>query len=140
MRVKRKSVTKRATIRKKKSVRKRTSVPKTRNNNTWSESAFWQFIRSSLRQKSRWWKPRLLCLQNARRPNQSKNKRLKWEFQCSHCEKWHQQKFVEVNHKIPVGTLMCAADLPAFVENLFCEVDNLEVVCKQCHSIHHKKT
>lgn len=114
-------------------------VSKTRNAGTFTESAFWQFIRSALRNKSRWWKPRLLCLQNARRPSQSSNKRLKWEFQCSHCLNWFPQKQVEVNHKNPVGKLNCASDLPDFVENLFCEVDFLEIACKKCHSSHHSK-
>jgi 5-methylcytosine-specific restriction endonuclease McrA len=30
---------------------------------------------------------------------------------------------------------MCANDLPGFVERLFCEVDNLQVLCEGCHNI-----
>jgi hypothetical protein len=119
--------------------KKASRVPKTRNANTMSESAFWQFIRAALRNKSRWWKPRLICLQKARRPSQSANKRLKWEYQCNHCKDWWPQTQVEINHIIPVGTLKCAQDLPLFVENLFCEIDNLECVCVTCHKKHHKK-
>ena len=40
---------------------KRSRVNKTRNSGTLSESAFWSFIRSALRQKSRWWKPISEC-------------------------------------------------------------------------------
>jgi len=123
----------------KKSAVRKSRVPKVRNAGTFTEAQFWQFIRSALRQKSRWWKPRLKCLEAARRPNQSNNRRLKWEFQCSHCSNWFPQTQVEVNHIVAAGTLSCAADLPLFVENLFCEADGLEVVCKGCHTIHHKK-
>jgi hypothetical protein len=33
------------------------ATPKTRNAGTMTDAAFWGFIRSALRQKSRWWKP-----------------------------------------------------------------------------------
>jgi hypothetical protein len=33
--------------------------------------------------------------------------------------------------------LNCAQDLPGFVERLFCEQDNLQVLCVSCHD---KKT
>ena len=36
---------------------KKPRVPRTRNNETMTEAAFWSWIRSALRQKSRWWKP-----------------------------------------------------------------------------------
>jgi len=36
---------------------------------------------------------------------------------------------------VPAGTLTCAQDLPGFVERLFCEVDNLQVLCEACHNI-----
>ena len=34
---------------------------------------------------------------------------------------------------MPAGTLTCGGDLPGFVERLFCEVDNLQVLCESCH-------
>jgi 5-methylcytosine-specific restriction endonuclease McrA len=40
---------------------------------------------------------------------------------------------INVDHRIPAGTLRCADDLPGFVERLFCEVDNLQVLCTTCH-------
>jgi 5-methylcytosine-specific restriction endonuclease McrA len=42
-----------------------------------------------------------------------------------------------VDHIIGAGSLNCAADLPGFVERLFCEQDNLQVLCTECHD---KKT
>lgn len=108
-------------------------VPRTKGDGHLTEAGYWGFIRSGLRAKFvRWW-PRFAVLRDARRKSQSANKRLSWEFQCSHCQGWYAQKQVEVNHKIPCGTLKSYNDLPRFVERLFCEKDGLEVVCKPCH-------
>ena len=112
-------------------------MAKTRNAGTMSESAFWSFIRSALRQKSRWWKPILQCKQKAKRPYKGPLKRQRWEYQCNECKNWFPDKKINVDHIVPAGTLKCANDLPGFVERLFCEVDNLQVLCSNCHD---KKT
>lgn len=115
--------------------KKRATVKKTRNAGTMSESAFWSFIRSGLRQKSRWWKPITQCKLAARRAYKGPLKRQKWEYQCNSCEKWFPDKKINVDHIQPAGTLRCANDLPGFVERLFCEIDNLQVLCEKCHNV-----
>ena len=117
----------------KKSAPKKPRVAKPRNAGTMTESAFWSFIRSALRQKSRFWKPILQCKLKARRPYKGPNKRQKFEYQCNNCERWFQEKKINVDHIRPAGSLNCAQDLPGFVERLFCEVDNLQVLCEKCH-------
>jgi len=121
----------------KKAVRKprANAAPKTRNNGTMTESAFWSFIRSGLRQKSRWWKPITQCKLDAKRTYKGPNKRQKFEYQCNSCKKWFAEKNINVDHIEPAGSLNCANDLPGFVERLFCEVDNLQVLCSGCHNI-----
>jgi 5-methylcytosine-specific restriction endonuclease McrA len=109
-------------------------VVKNRNAGTMSESAFWSFIRSGLRQKSRWWKPITECKLSARRPYTGPLKRQKFEYQCNSCKKWYPEKKINVDHIVPAGTLTCANDLPAFVERLFCEQENLQVLCQDCHN------
>lgn len=116
---------------------KKSRVAKTRNSGTMTESAFWSFIRSALRNKSRWWKPITECKQKARRPYTGPNKRLKYEYQCNQCKGWYPEKQINVDHIIPAGTLTCSADLPGFIERLFCEQENLQVLCEKCHN---KKT
>lgn len=106
---------------------------KTRNNGTQTEAAFWGMIRSTLRQKSRWWKPVKACKDKAKRKYVGDNKRQKWEYKCSKCKSWFADKEIEVDHINPAGSLKCAEDLPGFVERLFCEVDELRVLCKSCH-------
>lgn len=104
---------------------------------TMTESAFWSFIRSALRNKSRWWKPIAIAKKNARRTYHGTNRRQKYEYQCNACKQWFPEKDINVDHIIPVGTLTCAADLPGFVTRLFCEQDNLQCLCSDCHD---KKT
>lgn len=122
---------------KKKKVTKKIKSPKTRNAGKWTESQFWSFIRSALRNKSRWWLPRLNALKEARRNSQSTNKRLKWEFQCANCKNWFPQKEVEIHHLIEAGSLKSAEDLPGFVTRLFAEEGWL-CVCKKCHKEYHE--
>ena len=109
-------------------------VIKTRNAGTMSESAFWAFIRSALRQKSRWWKPITQCKQNAKRPYKGSNKRQKFEYQCNKCKKWFPDKQINIDHILPAGELNKADDLPGFVERLFVEEAGLQCLCQNCHN------
>lgn len=110
-------------------------VVKTRNAGTMTESGFWSFIRSGLRQKSRWWKPITQCKLQAKRAYKGPNKRQKFEYQCASCKNWFPEKQINVDHICPAGSLNSAQDLPGFVERLFCEQDNLQVLCSECHNI-----
>lgn len=114
---------------------KKPRVIKTRNAGTMTESAFWSFIRSALRQKSRFWKPIKLCKEAARREYNGPNKRQRFEYQCYTCKQWYPEKAINVDHIIPAGSLNQAQDLPGFVDRLFCEVDNLQVLCESCHNV-----
>ena len=122
---------------KKKKAAKRVKAVKTRNAGTMTESAFWSFIRSGLRQKSRWWKPITECKLKAKRAYKGPNKRQKFEYQCNECKNWFPEKQINVDHIVPAGSLNCAQDLPGFVERLFCEIEHLQVLCEKCHD---KKT
>jgi 5-methylcytosine-specific restriction endonuclease McrA len=117
----------------KKKVVRKSKVEKTRNHGTMTESGFWGFIRSTLRSKSRWWKPILECKKAAKRKSQSSNKRLKWEYQCNICKNWFPEKEISIDHISSIGSLKSAQDLPKFVETLYCEINNLQTACKLCH-------
>ena len=111
-----------------------------------SKSAFFSFIRSALRQKSRFFKSVNNCRLNNRIAYKGPNKRRKWTYICQGCGGHFDGKEVEVHHKIPAGSLNSFEDLPKFVENLFCNSDKLMLVCKvgkngkkSCHDIEHEK-
>lgn len=117
-------------------------VPCTRAGGEWTDAAFWGFLRSLLRAGTRKWPPivrhaKLRC----RRPYTGPNKRQRWEYQCAECGQWFKDEVkdksqrLHVDHVIPAGSLRSLADLPGFVERLFCESDNLRVLCTPCHKI-----
>jgi len=108
-------------------------IIKNRNAGTMSEAAFWQFIRNALRRRSIVWKPISLCKERAKRLYKGPNKRQKFEYQCNVCKKYFKGTEVCVDHVQAVGGLTNADDLPHFVETLFCEIDNLQCICKECH-------
>ena len=126
-----KSGTGRKPVRKK--AAKRTVAKKTRNAGTLTESQFWSFIRSSLRNRSRFWKPITLCKMKSRRAYKGPNKRQRFEYQCAECMNYFPDKKVNVDHIQPAGSLRCANDLPGFVERLFVEVEGLQLLCVNCH-------
>lgn len=115
-------------------------VARTRNLQTETESGHMGRIRSALRRLSRFWKPALAALDAVRRPYVGPNKRLKHEYKCAVCKKWFQRKLVEINHKVPCGTLRSYEDVPSFLERLFCEdTAGYSVLCKECHKAETKE-
>jgi 5-methylcytosine-specific restriction endonuclease McrA len=115
---------------------KRVTVARTRNGKTMTEAQFWQKIRHALRNSFRWWKPMMIALEQASRPSQSANKRLKKEYQCAQCSNWFPRTQVEIDHKIPCGSLNCYEDISQFIKNLTPEDPNsFQILCKRDHKI-----
>lgn len=110
---------------------------KTRCGGTMTESAFLSWIRSALRSKSLSWKPRSEALRLARRAYKGLNKRQLWEYKCAMCSAWWAAKEVVVDHfPVACGSLTSIEDIGPFANNLYCEVDNLRILCKVCHDAH----
>ena len=105
--------------------KKRTLVPRTRAGGKWTEARYWGFIRSALREANRRFPPRYAAKAAAKKS--VKGQRHRFEFQCAECKQWFKDKEVQVDHIVPAGTLRSYADLPQFVENMFCEADGLQV-------------
>jgi hypothetical protein len=109
-------------------------VAKTRNDGKWSEAAYWGAVRSALRRKFAFWQPAMKCLNAAKRPSQSDNKRLKSEYQCAECGKWKPRKEVQIDHVEECGSLKCYEDIAPFLKRLTPEsVSAFRVLCKICH-------
>jgi ribosomal protein L44E len=114
-------------------------VPKPYAGGEWSHARFFQFLRSGLRQMSQRWPPacRLVWLRQ-RRPSQSTNRKLKWEYSCSMCGKWQKKEGMAADHLIPCGSLKSWEDLPGFAERLFVEAPLLRILCAECHKVRHQ--
>lgn len=104
---------------------------KTRAGNTWTESRYFSFIRSALRNAFKKYPPKYDALKEAKVKvdwGRTKN-----AYVCASCDGCFKSTEVEVDHKVPAGSLKSYKDLPSFVERLFCEKDGLQVLCKECH-------
>lgn len=113
-------------------------VKRTRNSGTWTEAMLMSRIRSSLRRIWMYYKPRQEAKNLVRKS--VKGKRHKFEYKCCKCDNWFKSNEVEVNHKIPAGSLKSFNDLPSFCDRLFFESpDGYEVACKPCHKEETKK-
>ena len=96
----------------------------------WTVARYKSFICSALRRAWLKWPPKYDAMQEARRPAVGRSKQTKWEYQCASCGEWYLGREVQVDHKHECGSL---DDLNHFVGTLFCESDNLQVLCKPCH-------
>ena len=116
------------------------AAPKTRNSNTWTEGQFNSFIKSMLRRGSTRWGPKYGCKKAARHSEKLPNDkgRLVFHSKCASCNEIHPETTCAVDHINPVinpSTGFTTWD--DVIERLFCELDNLQVLCKPCHD---KKT
>ena len=82
------------------------------------------------------WPSKSIALDAAKRNKPTKQKGLhRYVYVCAHCNKNHMGKDIQVDHIVPAGSLKSFEDLPGFVERLFCEPEQLQVLCKPCHQL-----
>ena len=111
---------------------KRQIKPRLYNGKTMTEAQMFSMIRSALRALTVYrWKPIQLALNKSRR--RAKRKRVTYEYLCCECKEWYPKKDVQVDHKIPAGQLRSFDELGDFARRLFCEEDDLQVMCRNCH-------
>ena len=94
---------------------------------TWTESRYFQFIRTALRGAFSRYPVKYQVLKEAKRGSKPV------QYECAVCSQLFKAKEVNVDHIVPAGSLKCYADLPAFVERMFCEKEGMQVLCKPCH-------
>lgn len=111
-------------------------IPRKYNNGAWTEGRWNSFITSILRSGSRRWPPKYSTLNLAKTTKKInvKTGRLAQHFLCATCQEEFVAKDVQVDHRIPIGT---DKTWDEFIEGLYCEADNLQVLCLDCHK---KKT
>jgi 5-methylcytosine-specific restriction endonuclease McrA len=110
-------------------------VEKTRAGGKWTEARYWSFIRSLLRKGFMTYPVKHHVLGQAKYAVEGERHR--FEYTCASCNGGFTAKEVQVDHIKPCGSLTKSTDLEGFVSRLFCESDDLQVLCKTCHQ---KKT
>ena len=122
----------------KRSNSKHEKTPRTRNGGRWTEARYRGFIVSALRSATRRWPPKYERIKDAY-CGTKRNKRTGRDakhYSCATCGGEFPQREVQVDHIEPIGT---CPTWDEFIEKLFCEKDNLQVVCKPCHKIKTKE-
>ena len=113
---------------------KRQKVARTRNLGTMTEAMFWGKVRSELRRAFRWWKPALEALKRQRIASKGPRGR-KWLYRCEGCGKLFLRSAVQIDHRIPCGTLTDYAHVGEFLRRLCPESpDDFRILCRKvCH-------
>lgn len=108
----------------------------------WSKARKRAFIVAVLRSGTRRWPPKYNTL-NAAKTEKKKNKatgRMAQHYRCNACGDDFPQKEVQVDHIQPVvDPKVGFKDWNTFIRRLFCDEDNLQVLCKVCHKDKTKK-
>lgn len=123
---------KRVGTRKKAVPRSRQRVPRTRAGGTWTEARYFGYLRGLLRAGFSRYPPKHMVRKNSRRKSSTTRG---YDYLCACCEKWYKDSEVQVDHITPAGSLKTFEDLPGFVERLYCDVDQLQILCNVCHRL-----
>lgn len=114
----------------------RPSGEKVRCSGQWTEARFHSFVKSQLRQGSRKWAPIQEVLKEARVA--------RGVYLCAGCEEEVTKTVldsetrkrvnnVHVDHIEPVVPVTGWVSWDSCINNMFCEKDNLQVLCSACH-------
>jgi 5-methylcytosine-specific restriction endonuclease McrA len=107
------------------------------NGGQWTRGRYNAFITAVLRSGVRRWAPKYETLNAAKTEKKvnSKTGRLAQHYRCNNCLQEFTQKDVEVDHINPVvDPDLGFTSWDDFIDRLYCEADNLQVLCKACHS------
>lgn len=112
--------------------------PKGRNDGEWTDARFRSFVTSALRAASRRWPPKYKALKEAfvgRKVN-AKTGKMAMHYKCASCKKQFVAADVQVDHIEPVvDPTKGFQTWDIFINRIFCEIENLQTLCKPCHKI-----
>lgn len=102
------------------------------NGGQWTVGRFNSFITSILRSGSRRWGPKYETLASAKTVKKVNelSGRVAQHFRCANCQGEFPAKLVDVDHITPIGF---DKTWDEFINGLYCEKENLQVLCKPCH-------
>jgi len=107
------------------------------NGGDWTLARFNSFVKSALRSASQRWPPKYKCLNEAKvgKKINWKTGRLAEHYKCNSCKKEFPAKEVQVDHVIPIVPVTGFTSWDEVVDNMFCEAENLQVLCTECHGV-----
>lgn len=119
----------------------RPSGPKTRCSGQWTEARFNSFIKSLLRSGTRRWAPIQEVKKEARVA--------RGLYECKECKQHvaptyrdgkNRKQNIFVDHIIPiVDPATGFTNWDDCIQRMFCEKDNLQLLCKDCHDVKSEK-
>lgn len=116
------------------------SGAKIHNGGTWTAARMHTFIVNALRSASMRWAPKNECIKLARVR--------RGVYLCACCKEevkptmkveGKTKKNIHVDHIEPVVPLTGFTNLDDYAKRLFCEVDNLQLLCHPCHDLKTKE-
>lgn len=112
-----------------------------RNSGNWTEARFTSFVKGILRAGSNKWPPKWEVRRKARQARGiyycAGFKRKGHPATASIRERGRSKKCnnIFVDHISPIVGRAGFTNWDDFINKLYCEVDNLQVLCKQCHDL-----
>jgi len=103
----------------------------------WTPARKHSFIVAVLRSGTRRWPPKYETLNEAKTEKKINiaSGRLAQHYLCAGCREDFPAKLVQVDHVQPAVGPSGFTTWDSFIEGLFCEKDNLQVLCVTCHSL-----
>jgi len=108
----------------------------------WTSARKKAFIVSVLRSGTQRYPPKYETLNEAKTEKKinSKSGRLAQHFQCACCKKDFPAKDVNVDHILPVvDPKLGFVSWDVYIERLYCEKENFQILCRDCHTIKTQK-
>lgn len=93
-----------------------------------------EWIKRHIEALSYKWTPRTAAKNASRRVSQLSDKRVKYQFQCNHCEEWFKAKETQLDHIVPKGRYSKETFF-VWLDRLFCQADGFQVLCIPCHKV-----
>jgi 5-methylcytosine-specific restriction endonuclease McrA len=102
---------------------------------SWTEGRLKGFITTALRSAMRRYPPKYECINAAyvgKKINKKSGRSAK-HYKCNKCKGDFPSTDINVDHIDPVVSNEGFVDWNTFIERLFCKVENLQVLCIECH-------
>lgn len=106
------------------------------NGGDWTPARFHSFVKGALRSASVKWPPKYQSLNDSYvgQKINSKTGRLAKHYKCASCKEEFPSKDVQVDHITPVvDPNLGFTSWDEIIDRMFCEKENLQVLCKICH-------